>query len=271
MNPGREHIVGSAHPSDRAAFDGPQLLLERHDVRHHLAGMRKLGEAVDDGDGRVVRKLAHHFVVEQADHHGVDIARDHARRVRDGFLARQLHFRAREHDGRAAKLAHADIEGDARARGLLVEDEREHAALQRRIRIGRAMRQAPRAHPCDGALRRSATSGCAESRSARSMKCRGLSTVFTGAFMPPPAFLLSLFANRIPRRFPKAAASLRAHAPLRRSAAATDAPHCRLRGIASMPWARRRVMKSPARHFHLETQHEACRRAIPRTRPDVPR
>ena len=98
-------------------------------------------QPVDHRNGRVPGQLAHHVVVEQADHHRVDIAREHARGVGDGLLAGELHVAAAHHDVAAAELRHADIEGDARARGMLVEDQRQHAALERRVGVGRAARK----------------------------------------------------------------------------------------------------------------------------------
>src|SRR6185437_12412453 len=87
---------------------------------------------------RIVGHLLHHFVVEQADHHRIDITGENARRIGNGFLTRELHFRARQHQRGAAQLAHTDIEGDARAGGLLVEDHRQHAALQGLVFVRRA-------------------------------------------------------------------------------------------------------------------------------------
>ena len=93
------------------------------------------------GTGGVRGQIQHHLVIEQADHHRVDIARDHARGVGDGFLAGKLHLAARQHDGGAAQLAHADVERNARAGGLLVEDHRQHAPFERAVGVGRAVRQ----------------------------------------------------------------------------------------------------------------------------------
>ena len=66
-----------------------------------------------------------------ADHDGVDIARQHLGGVGDGLAAAELHLGAGQHDGLAAELAHADVEGDARAGRRLVEDHRQHLALER--------------------------------------------------------------------------------------------------------------------------------------------
>jgi hypothetical protein len=37
-------------------------------------------------------------MVENADHDGIDVARQHPRRVGDGLAAAELHFRTRQHD-----------------------------------------------------------------------------------------------------------------------------------------------------------------------------
>ena len=64
-------------------------------------------QAVDDGNRRVARQLLHRLVIEDADHDGVDIAREHARRIGDALAASKLHFGAGEHDRLAAEFAHA--------------------------------------------------------------------------------------------------------------------------------------------------------------------
>jgi hypothetical protein len=50
--------------------------------------------------------------------------------VGEGLLAAELHFLAGEHDRLAAELAHADIEADAGAGRLALEDHRQHLVLE---------------------------------------------------------------------------------------------------------------------------------------------
>ncbi len=107
------------------------MLFESEDVRHHLAGMGLLGQAVDDRNRRVARQFLHVGMVENADHDRVDIARKNARGVGEGFAAAQLHLGARKHDRFAAELAHRQIERDARARRGTIEDHRQRLARQR--------------------------------------------------------------------------------------------------------------------------------------------
>ena len=57
VDPRRQHVVVVAAPGDLAAADRAAMLLEGEDVGHHLAGMRLLGQAVDDRHGRVARQL----------------------------------------------------------------------------------------------------------------------------------------------------------------------------------------------------------------------
>ena len=52
-----QHIVAVAAPGDVAPAIAALLLLERHHVGHHLAGMGQLGQAVDHGDGGVGGQL----------------------------------------------------------------------------------------------------------------------------------------------------------------------------------------------------------------------
>ena len=69
---------------------GPRGLLERHDVGDDLAGMRPIGQSVDDGHRGMVGVLGQRLVLVGADHDGIDVARDHLGRVRDGLAAADL-------------------------------------------------------------------------------------------------------------------------------------------------------------------------------------
>src|SRR6185437_16787525 len=67
VDPGGEHVVVVAGPGDLAAAYGPALLLEGHEVGQHLAGMRLLGQAIDDGYRRMRGHFLHVVVGEDAD------------------------------------------------------------------------------------------------------------------------------------------------------------------------------------------------------------
>src|SRR5260370_902768 len=101
---------GIAGRGDGAALYRTAMLFEGHQVSHDLARMRAPGQAVDDGYGGVRGELQQRIMVENADHDGVDIARQHPRGVGDGLAAAELHFRTRQHDRFPAELAHADVE-----------------------------------------------------------------------------------------------------------------------------------------------------------------
>ena len=123
-------IIGVADPGDGAALDRPFPLLEGHDVGHDLTGMGTRGEAVDHGNCGVVGEFDQRRMRARAQHDGVHIARQDARRVGDRLAAAELHVLRVEHDRRAAKLVDGDLEGDARPRGGLLENHGEHRALR---------------------------------------------------------------------------------------------------------------------------------------------
>ncbi len=60
-----------------------------------------------------------------ADHDGVGITRQHARRVGNAFAAAELQVVLVQGNGLAAKLAHGDVERDARARRRFLENQHE--------------------------------------------------------------------------------------------------------------------------------------------------
>ena len=98
------------------------VLFKGHQVSHDLAGMRQPRECIDNRNGRVAREFQQHLVFENADHDGVDIARQNTRRIGDGLAAAELHFLAGQHDHVAAELTDRHIERHPRARRGLIED-----------------------------------------------------------------------------------------------------------------------------------------------------
>src|SRR6516165_8459623 len=121
MRPRGQHIVVVAAPGHGAALDRPAMFLVCHQIGHHLAGMGAPRQAVDDGHGRVRGEFQKSVMVENADHDGVDITRQHARGVGDGLAA--------------AELAHADIERHPRPGRGFFEDHRQRLALKRLLRL----------------------------------------------------------------------------------------------------------------------------------------
>src|SRR2546422_1967519 len=90
LAPAVRHVVAVANPSDPLVIPAAQRLAHREQVGEHLAGVRQVGESVDDRDGRPARQLFDLFVVEGADHDAVHVARQHPCRVRDRLPAPQL-------------------------------------------------------------------------------------------------------------------------------------------------------------------------------------
>ena len=71
------------------------------------------------------------FVAVGAHHDRIDIARQHACRIGNGFAAAKLHLRARQHQRVTAELAHRHFEADPGAGAWLFEDHRQRLAGQR--------------------------------------------------------------------------------------------------------------------------------------------
>jgi hypothetical protein len=136
------NVVAVAGPGDDLAGDRAAMLLESHHVGHDLAGMRDIGQAVDDGHRRVLGQLADLTDVVGAQHDRVDVARQHAGGVLGRLAAAHLHVLRGQHDGVAAHLADPDLEGDAGAGRGLLEDQRDGPAVERTPRDAAALRLA---------------------------------------------------------------------------------------------------------------------------------
>ena len=73
---GMIHGDGTLPHTLKDAFgDGSDALLESHQVGHDLAGMRIIGQPVDDRNGRVFRQFRHAGRIAGPDHDPIDIAR----------------------------------------------------------------------------------------------------------------------------------------------------------------------------------------------------
>src|SRR5256714_5874350 len=101
--------------------------------------MRAARQPVDDRHGGMRGELQQRIVIENADHDGIDITRQHPRGVGDGLAAAELHFRTGQHDRFAAELAHADVERHARSGRGLFEDHRQRLAFERLDRVGMSL------------------------------------------------------------------------------------------------------------------------------------
>ena len=91
--------------------------------------MRAVGEAVDHRHRRVLRQLDQGLMLVGADHDRIDVAGHHLGCIGNGLAAADLQVRLVERQRLAAELAHGDVEGHARARRGLLEDQHQHGIL----------------------------------------------------------------------------------------------------------------------------------------------
>ena len=127
-------VVAVAEVGDADAVEPAQLLADRHHVGDRLAGVELVGEPVDDGDVGVLGELVDVGLLERADHDPVEVAGEHHRGVLDRLAAAELQVAGGEVEARPAELRDADLEAHARARGRLLEDHPERAALEQPMR-----------------------------------------------------------------------------------------------------------------------------------------
>ena len=101
--------------------------------------MRAVGQAVDDGDGRVGRELLDIGLGERPDHDRVEVAREDDGRVLDRLAAPELQVAGREVEAGAAELVDPDLERDARSRRGLLEDHPERSAGEEVVLLARLL------------------------------------------------------------------------------------------------------------------------------------
>ena len=124
------HVVAVADVGDLLSLQIAEVLPRGEVVGHGLAGVREVGEAVDDGDARVLGEVGDGLVREGARHDAVDVAREDFRGVVDRLAAAELDVARGEEEGVAAELEHAGLERDARARRRLLEDHGQGLAAE---------------------------------------------------------------------------------------------------------------------------------------------
>ena len=109
MNPRVHDIVRIAAPRNRAVFDRAAVFFKGHHIRHYLAWVRLVRQAVyhrNSGMGGHVQQL---LMIGSADHDDIDIALQHAGGIGNGLTTAQLHGARLHHNHFTAQLAHADF------------------------------------------------------------------------------------------------------------------------------------------------------------------
>src|SRR3990167_241775 len=131
LQPGVGHVVAVADPGHRLALDGASVLDEGEDVGQDLAGVEFVGQAVDDGHTRMLRKTLDLGLLEGADHHQVHHAADDLGAVFNRLGVAELAVARGQVHHAAAKLVHARLKAHARARAGLLENHGQRAVNQR--------------------------------------------------------------------------------------------------------------------------------------------
>src|SRR5690554_1505614 len=134
--------VGLRHVAGAVADEGHGLTLKRtavlangQQVCKELTRVEVVGERVDDGDGRALRHLLEPGLAVGAPHDRGNHALEHPRGVGRGLLATELAVGRADDERHSPEVSDAHREGDARARGRLVEDHRNGLrALERALR-----------------------------------------------------------------------------------------------------------------------------------------
>jgi len=115
-------------------------LAEGQQVGHRLAGVRGVGEGVDDGDRGVPGQLLDGRVGVGPHGEGVDELADHAREIGHALPDPEAHVLAAEEDRVAAELRNGGLETDAGPHRRLLEDHPQRPAGQRRRPLPAAVR-----------------------------------------------------------------------------------------------------------------------------------
>ena len=117
------HVGAVAHIGQAQAGQLAESLAYGHQVGQGLARVVGGGEHVEDGDRGVGGQLLQDRVGAGPDPQGRDLTGEHQSGVAGGLAARELGLAGAQDHGVAAQLVYAHLEGHARARGGLLEDQ----------------------------------------------------------------------------------------------------------------------------------------------------
>ena len=140
MQPGVGHVVAVAHPRHHFAFEAVQGLVhiasvldEGEDVGQDLAGVKLVGQTIDDRHPRIGGEAFDLGLLVGADHHQVHHAADDFGTVVDGFRTTELGVAGGQVHHRTAHLVHARLKADAGAGRGLLENHGQGAVHQRLV------------------------------------------------------------------------------------------------------------------------------------------
>jgi len=111
------------------------MLEEGLQICEHLAGMKTIGQGIDDRDAGDSRKRLDRMVGECTCGDGITHFGQHPRSILDRLPATELGVSRRQEDGSAAGLDHRSFERHARAGGGLFENHRKNSARQRLLAL----------------------------------------------------------------------------------------------------------------------------------------
>ena len=127
------HVVAIADERHRQAGEFLEMFAQCQQVRHRLAGVAVIGQAVDDRDGRPFGQAEDFIVLEGAGHDSIDHAGENAGHVLHRLALAESDFLFAEEKAVSAQVRHADGEADAGAEAGLLEDHRQGFSGQDRI------------------------------------------------------------------------------------------------------------------------------------------
>ena len=132
-NQAAAHIVAVADVGHFQPFQAALVLAHGHQIRQHLAGVRRIGHPVDDGNPGIAGKIVHFLLIEGADHQAVDISRQRAGRILHRFAAEHLQVPGGEEQCMPAQLVHARFKGHAGTGADFLKNHAQGFPLQARV------------------------------------------------------------------------------------------------------------------------------------------
>ena len=120
---GVRHVVAVTHVGDREPGERTLVLANRQGVSETLAGMKLVGERVDDGDARPTGDFLDLFLLEGAQHDGIHESLEHECRVLDGLATAERRMVIAHDERMRSQAVGADLETRARAQARLLHDD----------------------------------------------------------------------------------------------------------------------------------------------------
>jgi hypothetical protein len=130
MQQGHGNIISISNKCYIQTFERTKFFNYRKRIRHRLAWMIVIAQAIDYRDGRPFGKFEHMSVIKNACHDGIHVTRNNSGDVCNRFPLTETDFSWGKVKGIPSHVAHGHVETHSGAQAGLLKDHSENFAFE---------------------------------------------------------------------------------------------------------------------------------------------